>query len=201
MDMQFNNRRSPQQRGFTALELIIVLIVGFSIIALSASKMGDLFSKSSEASVVVTVTDLATELRQLRSSSGYGPDGVDLTGTVNANKYYGPTMPVDQATGNMLSEWGGNITVTTADNGETVRIDYPGVPKKSCVKLSKEALKAGIFNKIRVNNNLPDLVYGSDALSILNACNVAAGAPPAGGAAGAAPANVSLSFYVKDGMR
>ncbi|XAV88396.1 MAG: type 4 pilus major pilin [Candidatus Symbiodolus clandestinus] len=133
------------RRGFTALELIIVLVVGFSIIALSASKMGQLFSASSTTAAMQSLLDIYSSTRLLRGPNGYGEE--DFTkGLITAGMM--PKGFFIQGT-TAKNEWGGEVTVKGAKKG--FDITYNSVPGDACAKIAPAVLNSETFQSIQIN--------------------------------------------------
>lgn len=158
-----------KRRGFTALELIIVLVVGFSIIALSASKMGQLFSASSTAAAMSSLLELYSSARSLRGNTGYGtadsPDLMQLL--IDANMV--PKGLAISGEG-VQNEWGGKIDITRA-TGEEIgfSIMYPKVPSDACLKLVQNLTRSGNFVGIKVGEGEP-LDSQTSVVDIVKAC-------------------------------
>ncbi|WP_253306631.1 type 4 pilus major pilin [unidentified bacterial endosymbiont] len=164
------SKKSSLQRGFTALELIIVLVVGFSIIALSASKMGELFSSSSTVAAMNSILELYSSARSLRGATGYTSEGGgDLFKLLRQAKMI-PKGLNDDGT-SVKNEWGGIIKIQAiaGDAGSGFNITYPSVPTKSCLKLSQNLIHSGNFNGITVEE-VP-LNENSTVEQIITACS------------------------------
>lgn len=126
-------------RGFTALELIIVLIIGFSIIGLSASKMKTMMVSSKTVKALDSILNLANATKSLQSSGGYGTAGADLV----ANLIKTEVLPqsVKLSGNDLLNEWDNKIEINVGDpNIQQFVIKYPKVPKAACNRLIKELL-------------------------------------------------------------
>ncbi|EOZ9391111.1 type 4 pilus major pilin [Enterobacter cancerogenus] len=145
-----------KQSGFTALELIIVLIVGFSIIALSASKMGQLFSSSNTNDAMNSILGIYSSTRALKNVNGYGDDDSDLTKILIDTDTMPKSLSIDKNDGSAKNEWAGDVKVTVTNSGNGFYIDYPNVPKEACIKLSQQLLHSGNFDSIEVTGNALD---------------------------------------------
>ncbi|CAI1007202.1 type 4 pilus major pilin [Serratia quinivorans] len=139
-----------RQQGFTALELIIVLVVGFSIIALSASKISALFSSSANAEAASNILSISTEMMALKSSNGYGADGDDMVPLLIQMKSIPKNMSI---TGDKLfNQWGKEITIPVINSGAGYSINYQGVPAENCTKIGQQLLKTGIYSSMEIGS-------------------------------------------------
>lgn len=159
-----------KQRGFTALELIIVLVVGFSIIALSASKMGQLFSASSTASAMSSIVDLYSSARSLRGPTGYGTG--DLLPTLNDAGMIPKGLSVTGTGTSTLvnNEWNKKITMPISADGLGFDIAYLGVPVEACSKLVQNLLKSGNFASITVGKTNMTAASVATPAAVVAAC-------------------------------
>lgn len=126
-------------RGFTALELIIVLIIGFSIIGLSASKMKTMMVSSKSVKALDSILNLANATKSLQSSGGYGTAGADLVPDLIKTE----VLPhsVKKSGNDLFNEWNSRIGITVGDpNTQQFVLTYPKVPKAACNQLVKELL-------------------------------------------------------------
>ncbi|MCT4700540.1 hypothetical protein MUA02_01280 [Enterobacteriaceae bacterium H20N1] len=139
-----------KQKGFTALELIIVLIVGFSIIALSASKMGQLFSSSSTNEAMNSVLSIYSATRALQNVNGYGSVGDELSTILIDTDTMPKNLSIDTSSGKAKNEWAGEVAITVTNDGNGFDISYPMVPKEACIKLSQQLAHSGNFDSISV---------------------------------------------------
>lgn len=145
-----------QRRGFTALELIIVLVVGFSIIALSASKMGQLFSASTTAAAMQNILELFTSTRSLRGATGYGTEG-DLIGPLIQANMVPKSLAIakgvkEEDPSKLLNEWKGAIHINPVDKDNEIGFDlsYGNVPGDACATIAQNLLHSGNFMKILI---------------------------------------------------
>lgn len=156
-----------KRRGFTALELIIVLVVGFSIIALSASKMGQLFSASTTAEAMGSLLELYTSARLLRGSDNYGNNGDDLgTALEKAN------MLPKNLKGQLKNEWGGGINIKAYKDTNVVGFDitYEKVPGEACAKIAQSLLRSGNFAAIHIGGGEKDFDASTSPADVVTAC-------------------------------
>lgn len=158
-----------KQKGFTALELIIVLIVGFSIIALSASKMGQLFSSSSTNDAMNSVLGLYSSARALKTVNGYGDDGNNLIESMIETDTIPKTLGIDKTNKTAKNEWAGDISVEVTNSGAGFIITYPNVPKDACIKLGQQLSVSGNFDSIGVGSG--EITSDSAMSDIISACS------------------------------
>ncbi|MEA1063813.1 type 4 pilus major pilin [Apirhabdus apintestini] len=166
--IQYQSHLLKKERGFTALELIIVLIVGFSIIALSASKMGQLFSSSSTNDAMNSILGLYSSTRALQNVNGYGNDGDDLTKVLIDTDTIPKSLAINKSDGSAKNEWAGTVTVSVTNSGNGFVIDYPNVPKESCIKLAQQLIHSGNFSSISVAGT--DLDNDKSLKDVSDAC-------------------------------
>lgn len=161
---------SYRARGFTALELIIVLVIGFSIIALSASKMGELFNASKITRATSSIMELATSVRSIQGQDGYGAVG-SLTANLINNDLVPKTLKIKN--GAIENEWNGAVTVDVINGGQGFSIVYPSIPKSACSKLATGLLSSGIFTSLNTGTP-PILTTTSTPQNVLTSCIPAA---------------------------
>lgn len=125
-------------RGFTALELIIVLIIGFSIIGLSASKMKTMMVSSKSVKVLDAILNLSNAVESLQNANGYGENSADLIPTLLRTEII--PKSIRQVQGRLTGEWDQDITVTASADGKSFIITYPNIPRAACNKLVKGLL-------------------------------------------------------------
>ncbi len=137
-----------KQRGFTALELIVVLIVGMSIIALAASKMDLLFGKANVFEEISNLNILHTNLKSLKTSSGYGNAETDLVPQLISIKGLPQNMnTLDKQPRNL---WGGPVHIKSTIAGFSIR--YENVPAEACIQLATQSNRGGAFATVKVNS-------------------------------------------------
>jgi PilS N terminal len=153
--------------GFTALELIIVLVVGFSIIALSASKMGQLFSASSTTAALGTILELFTSARSLRGAENYGDQDADLMPALVKAQMIPKTLVIKGGTA--LNEWQGPITIKPSEqDGIGFDLSYGQVPGDACAKIGQNLLRSGTFVAIMIGAVKAQV--DTPALEVVDAC-------------------------------
>lgn len=138
---------SKKQRGFTAIELIVVLVVGLGILAMAAGKTDMLFGNSNLSEEVSNVNTLYANIKTLKTSSGYGASGTDLTAQMVATAGVPRNMTV---TGGVIYNlWGGTVPVVSTGAGFTITQNT--VPMDGCIKMATKISKGGTFSSIKIN--------------------------------------------------
>lgn len=142
-------------RGFTALELIIVLTVGCSVIALSASQIGKLFSAQKITQAADNIINLAVTARLNKSPSGYGPPDDNLIYTF-AGAGMLPKSLRTNANGVVTNEWGGHVAINPIRDGGFY-ISYGNVPPAACIRLTNALASRSIFSEVQIwRKPIPD---------------------------------------------
>jgi prepilin-type N-terminal cleavage/methylation domain-containing protein len=139
---------NTRQKGFTALELIVVLIVGLGIIALAASKMDLLFGNANISEEISNINTLLSNTKNLKTVSGYGATGTDLIPELISTSGIPKNMTL--ADGLPYNVWGGAVAVTSSGTG--FAIVYQRVPQDACIKLATKTNKGGTFATVQVND-------------------------------------------------
>jgi type II secretory pathway pseudopilin PulG len=167
--------KAVKRRGFTALELIIVLVVGFSIIALSASKMGQLFSASTTTSAMANILEIFTSVRSLRGATGYGNQENLIASLIKANMVP-KSLAISQVTENnnskdvLFNEWKGEINITSVGENNEIGFDltYDKVPGDACAKIAQNLLHSGNFLAIIIGGD--EIKVESKVTEVVNSC-------------------------------
>lgn len=133
--MNYQIRSIPQQ-GFTALELIIVLIIGFSIIGLSTSKMGEMMDSSKAALAMDSIVSLSTGIKEL-TPLATGMTGKDVVTQLSDSGSAPKTLKVLNDA--FINQWNQPIDITIQPPDDFT-ITYPAVSKVACNKLVKGLL-------------------------------------------------------------
>lgn len=138
-----------KQGGFTAVELIVVLIVGLGIIALAAGNMDKLFGNSNVSEELSNTNVIYANTRALKTSSGYGASGTDLTAQLNAVN--GIPRNMSLTGGVIYNLWGGSVPVVSTGAGFTITQNT--LPIEACIKIATRISKGGTFSSIAINGN------------------------------------------------
>lgn len=153
--------RKSSKKGFTAIEVIVVLIVGLGIIALSASNIDKLFGGSTMTAELSNINTMAANIKSLKTSAGYANADTTNFLAVPLRGVNGVPSNMLYSGGTITNGWGGSVTVQTADatgaaNSTTVSqpgfmITYNRVPQAACVRLGNQAVSSGTFAIIRAD--------------------------------------------------
>lgn len=137
------------QSGFTIIEVLVVLIVGLGILAMSSGKIEMLFSGSDLGEEASNINTLIPNIRSLKSSSGYGAAGTDLTTQLVGID--GIPKNVTILTNVMYNNWNGAIVPASTGTGYTITDN--SIPMPACIKLATKTSKSGAFASIKINAN------------------------------------------------
>lgn len=164
-------RSLAAQAGFTAIELIVVLIVGLSIIGLAASRMDMLFAGSGVSEEMGNVSTLLASTKQLKTRSGYTSGTLlgqlqDIGGIPKNMQISGSGSSTS-----VTNTWGGSVAVS--GNGAGFSIEYGDVPKDACIQLATKANKGGMFTGVKINGGaeITDEVTSAAAASGCSSAN------------------------------
>lgn len=138
-----------KQAGFTAIEVMVVLTVGLGIIALSSGKLDMLFGGSNLTEEVSNINTLLVNIKSLKTTSGYGAAGTDLTTQLSA--IGGVPRNISVASNVMYNNWGGTIVPKSTGTGFTIADG--SLPMDVCIKIATKTSKSGAFSTIAINAN------------------------------------------------
>lgn len=130
--MKYNKRN----KGFTLIEVMVVLIIGIIIIAVAAAGIGKVFASSEASTESRNINDLIAAAQVLKGGAGYP---VDMIPTLRATDTI-PTSLTDDGT-NVTNSWDGAVTVAGAGNSFT--ISYAAVPAPACIQIAQKVAEAG----------------------------------------------------------
>ena len=139
-------QRKNNERGFTVVEVLIVLAVGL-LIVMNAGKLSDwLFGTaklaSTEQSLAAFRINIQHAYTDVRSYSSISNDELISAMAVP------PTLLNGDGTA-IVDTWNGDVTVESADNGRSFTIEITQVPQSQCVKLG--AFQIDTWESITVN--------------------------------------------------
>ena len=138
-----------KQAGFTAIEIIVVLIVGLGILAMSSGKLDMLFGGSDLTEEVGNINILHANIKSLKTTSGYGTSGTNLTTQLVA--IGGIPKNVSVISSVMYNNWGGTIVPLSTGAGSTIADGT--IPMDACIKMATKLSRAGVFASIKINAN------------------------------------------------
>lgn len=128
-------RRSSKQGGFGALEVLIALVIGMFIVIAAVGWMTKLSDTANNNDELSNVSTMITNVRTLKTSSGYGPAGTDL---IPIMIKAGGIPDIMQRTDTTVSNvWEGAVTMES--NGADVTLTYADIPEASCIFLATKA--------------------------------------------------------------
>lgn len=134
--MNLPNRKS--QKGFTIIELLIVLAVALALIGLAASYGPTLFGGQRSAAGNLALQAIVQGGNAVKSGPTFV--GVDQTAIARSGKL--PTTMVGPGN-TIINQWNGTVTVAPVTwNGTAngaMAVTYPGVPRNECNSIISSA--------------------------------------------------------------
>lgn len=123
-----------KQAGFGALEVMIAIIVGLFAILGAVAWYSKLSTTSNNQTELENVSSLITNIRTLRTSSGYGTVGSLNTVLVSTN---GIPETMRTSGSNVYNAWDGAVTAASTGAGYT--LTYASVPAAGCIFLATKS--------------------------------------------------------------
>lgn len=156
-----------KQAGFGALEVMIALMVGALVIIGAVAWYQTLTTSQNNSNELSNLSSITTNVRQLRTISGYGASGSNLVPVlINAG---GIPDNMTIVSGVVYSSFGGSVTVTSTGLGFT--ITYAGLPAENCIFL---ATKGASSNTTQTNINGGGMITGEvSAMAANTGCSTA----------------------------
>ncbi|MDH0341961.1 type 4 pilus major pilin [Chromobacterium haemolyticum] len=139
--------QKKKQGGFTAIEVMVVIIIGIVIYALSTGKLSQLFGKSNVSEEISNVNTLLANTKQMKTTSGYGASGTNLVPQLISAGGVPPNVSV--IGGVLYNTWGGAITIVSTGAGFTIQ--QATVPQDACIAMVTKIAKGGAFFSTKVN--------------------------------------------------
>lgn len=165
MKKRNNLHIKARQAGFGALEVMIALIIGSLVIIGAVRWYQDLDTKSKNSDELTNLSSLTTNIRQMRTASGYGTSGTNLVPVLSNAGGIPDTM--EYASNVLYNAWGGAVSVLS--NGQTFTITYNGLPAENCIFL---ASKAGSSSSQQTRINSGTAITGEvTAIQASSGCN------------------------------
>lgn len=126
-------RNGPKkQRGLTAIELAVALMVSLLVLAIAVKYGPKLMATNKSATEVSAVSQLISNIQATKTVSGYGASGTDLiAGLVNANGI--PAGMTINGT-SVTNSFGGAVTAKSTGIGFTVT--SAALTSEACVALA-----------------------------------------------------------------
>ena len=144
----FNQKanRHPQ-KGFTLLEFIVVVALGFGLLFLALTKIPQAIANSRASGEITELPTITAEMQRIASNrpnySTFTLDSMIRNNAFPDNRVTVPTSGSATAT----NRWGGAITFapgTIATNGDIARIASASVPQREC-----KTVVVGVANAFR----------------------------------------------------
>ncbi len=126
--------RSVKQRGASAIEMVVFLFVSMLLLIAALVWWPKLTGSASNQSELENVTSIQTNIRMLKTASGYGPSGSNLIPVLINGDGIPETMQKTATT--VFNSWGGAVTAVSTGMGYTHTI--AGVPDASCIFLASK---------------------------------------------------------------
>lgn len=143
-------------RGFTLIEVLVVLVIGLLITVAAAASFGRVFSNNDVSGEARNIHTMMAAGRALHGPGGYP---ADLMPVLKSNGDL-PKYATDNG-GNSVHTWGGVVTALGTNSG--FEVAYASVPKPPCVAFSPKVADA---KAVIVNINGTDLSpSSSDSLT------------------------------------
>ncbi|HDR9133903.1 MULTISPECIES: type 4 pilus major pilin [Burkholderia cepacia complex] len=161
-----------KQRGaLTFMETMGVLIVGAIVLAAAAAGLYALFSSQSQSDELNLVSTVVTNVRDLRTTSGYGTPGTDLM--QNMIKIGGIPRSVGIVGGVPVNSYNQPITLVVDATGNGWVLTDPGLPQDACNRIAKKMSVAKSVNSTSINGGAA-VVGEVTPTAAATACNLAA---------------------------
>ncbi|CAJ4320301.1 type IV B pilus protein [Burkholderia pseudomallei] len=138
------------QRGaLTFMETMGVLIVGAIVLAAAAAGLYALFSAQSQSDELNFVSTIITNVRDLRTTSGYGTAGSDLMPNMVAIGGIPKSMGI--VGGVPVNSYNQQVTLVVDGTGNGWVLTDPGLPKEDCNRIAKKMSVAKSVNTTSIN--------------------------------------------------
>lgn len=166
MKKQYQGKKS--QAGITMIEvmIVVVIVLVFVVAAVALGRDGTRSSKTS--SEVTGLSTLFSRVPNLRSNSGYGPNGADLVPGLRLHKMI-PVQFTDSGSG-LTNQFGGAVQVTSTGLGYVLR--DAGLPPEACaaaaMRLSGSTVTTSINGGAAVAGEVTNAVAATQCNSASN---------------------------------
>lgn len=153
-----NIRNNPatgkaQQGGFTLVELIVVIAIGFGIIFLAMTKIPQLLANSRASGEITELPGIAAEMQRIAANRpNWSTFTIDSMIRNNAFPENRVTIPAGAGAASAQNRWGGAITFASAqitNTGDIARITYSAVPQRECKTVALGV--AQVFRRVYVD--------------------------------------------------
>lgn len=140
-----SNIKKNQAGAFSAIEMALTLAVGVVALYAAVAYGPKLWASSDNARELENVSSLVTNVRNLKTVSGYGASSANLVPQLIAAGAVPGTMTISGTT--IINTWGGSVTIVSTGYGFTVTA--PSLPATACVFLAtKFAATGSVTTKI-----------------------------------------------------
>jgi type II secretory pathway pseudopilin PulG len=139
--------RRDRRLGFTLIEALVVMIVGTTLLAVSAAGIGKVFRNSEIAAEASNILLMQDRVRDLRNGKE------NYKGLSNALAISNNVVPPNMARkGNKIfNAWNGEVVFSAVDGGTHYLIDYYKVPIEACQRLVMRMGQSG-WERIQINS-------------------------------------------------
>lgn len=129
-----------KNRGFTLIEVMVVLIIGIIIIAVAAGGVGRAFASNEASTETRNINELMSSVQTLKGANGFTSVGLPLLAQIDGI----PKSLTNAETGvEVKNSWNGAVTLTGDANSFT--LSYAGLPKAACIQIGTKMAEAGAF--------------------------------------------------------
>jgi prepilin-type N-terminal cleavage/methylation domain-containing protein len=150
-----NNRAAgkAQQGGFTLVELIAVIAIGFGIIFLALTKVPQLLANTRASGEITELPGITAEMQRIAMNRpNWSTFTLDSMIRNNAFPESRVTIPAGAGAATAQNRWGGAITFAPAqitNTGDIARITYSAVPQRECKAVALGV--AQVFRRVYVD--------------------------------------------------
>lgn len=144
---QGKSHRKGKQAGFTLIEVMIAIIILLIILVAIMSRGDSTFSSSDASTELGHVSSLITGTKQLKTSSGYGTSGTDLTTLLQTQG--GVPADMTYSASKLYNQWNGQVNIVSTGLGFTLK--FQGVPQPACITLATKSAAYAYSTTINAN--------------------------------------------------
>lgn len=138
------------QRGaLTFMETMGVLIVGAIVLAAAAAGLYALFGAQNQSDELNFVSTIITNVRDLRTTNGYGTPGTDLMQNMVAIGGIPKSMGI--VGGVPVNSYNQQVTLVVDGTGNGWVLTDPGLPMEDCNRIAKKMSVAKSVNTTSIN--------------------------------------------------
>lgn len=163
----YHIKKYQKQLGFNAIELSLVLAVIAIAIVATIRVMGSNSDKQNSNQMVNDVSTIVANIKNAYSSSSAGYSSLTTDIAISMKVIPGDLRINGGTIQNQFR--GGNVDITSGNNGDNFLITYTGVPSSVCSS-AVNTLGGASFLSISINGAV---VYDANGVTSLDAANVA----------------------------